>query len=50
MLMRILGALALTLAFTASAQTPPPIPARPESLKFPVLNYEPRIPANTGWS
>ncbi len=44
MLMRILGALALTLAFTASAQTPAPIPAWPESLKFPVLNYEPPDP------
>jgi zinc protease len=41
MLTRIL-ALALTLAVTAD--TPPPIPARPESLKFPPLRYEPPDP------
>ena len=44
MLMRILGTLALTLALVASAQTPSPIPARPEALKFPALNYEPPDP------
>lgn len=41
MLIRVL---ALTLAVALSAETPPPIPARPEALKFPALNYEPPDP------
>jgi predicted Zn-dependent peptidase len=43
MLIRVLLP-ALTLAVALSAETPPPIPARPEALKFPVLNYEPPNP------
>lgn len=41
MLIRVL---ALTLALALSAETPPPIPARPEALKFPALSYEPPDP------
>jgi len=34
----------LLLALSASAETTPPIPARPEALKFPALAYEPPDP------